>query len=135
MSHLDPKRPATRSELRQFAWLVGGAFLVLGTLAFLRHRSVGVFGTLLGLGCTLVLAGVIVPMALASVYTNWMRLAVLLSRVTTPIFMGVIYFVVLAPIGLIMRAAGWRVLSAPRGASAWKARPVGERMSDLERQF
>jgi len=35
-----------------------------------------------------------------------MRLALLLSRITTPIVMAVVYFVVITPVAFIMRVAG-----------------------------
>ena len=38
------------------------------------------------------LRGLAVPALLAKVYVGWMTFAVLLSKVTTPIFMGVTYF-------------------------------------------
>lgn len=134
MSHLDPKRPATTKELRDFGLLVGGAFGVIAVIAFWRHKPnivPGVFGALGGL---LILTGLAVPAVLSKVYTAWMGLAVLLSKVTTPIFMGVIYFVIITPVGAVMRAAGRSKLKSV-GETAWFTRASGERRSDLERQF
>jgi hypothetical protein len=134
MSHLDPKRPATTKELRQFGLLVGGAFGVIAIIAFLRHKTTivpGIFGTL---SASLILTGLAVPAVLSKVYAGWMGMAVLLSKVTTPIFMGVIYFVVISPVSVLMRAAGRNKLKSV-GDTAWFARPPGERRGDLERQF
>jgi hypothetical protein len=134
MSHLDPKRPATTKELRQFGLLVGGAFGVIAIIAFLRHKPTivpGVFGTL---SASLILTGLAVPAVLSKVYAVWMGMAVLLSKVTTPIFMGVIYFVVISPVSVLMRAAGRNKLKS-LGDTVWFARPPGERRGDLERQF
>lgn len=135
MSHLDAKHPATKSELRQFGLLVGGAFALLGVIAWWRHRPAIVFATAAVIGGALLLTGLVAPALLARVYGVWMRLAVLLSRVTTPIFMGVVYFVVLTPVGVVMRA----IRKNPRGASergsAWVTRPLDARRSTLERQF
>lgn len=135
MSHLDPKRAASRSELRNFGLLVGGAFLILGGLTYWRHRPAAVFGTLSVLGAALVLGGAVAPATLARVYTAWMRLAELLSRVTTPIFMGVVYFVVLSPIGLLMRLFGRNPLRAHAGSTEWVTRANDARRSALQRQF
>jgi Saxitoxin biosynthesis operon protein SxtJ len=134
MSHLDPKRPATRKELRQFGLLVGGAFGVIAGITFLRHKPTFVpviFGTL---GASLILTGLAVPAVLSKVYAGWMGMAGLLSKVTTPIFMGVIYFVVISPIASLMRAAGRNKLKSS-GDTVWFTRPSGERRGDLERQF
>jgi Saxitoxin biosynthesis operon protein SxtJ len=134
MSHLDPKRPATTKELRQFGLLVGGAFGVIATIAFLRHKPTivpGIFGTL---SASLILTGLAVPAVLSKVYAGWMGMAVLLSKVTTPIFMGVIYFIIISPIGAVMRAAGRNKLKSA-GDTVWFTRAAGERRGDLERQF
>ena len=134
MSHLDPKRPATIKELRQFGLLVGGAFAVIATIAFLRHKPTvvpSIFGTL---GASLILTGLAVPAVLSKVYAGWMGMAVLLSKVTTPIFMGVIYFVIISPVGMLMRAAGRNALKSA-GDTVWFTRAPGERRGDLERQF
>jgi hypothetical protein len=134
MTHLDPKRPATTKELRHFGLLVGGAFLVIAAITFYRHKPTyvtGIFGTLGGL---LFLTGLAVPAVLSKVYAGWMGFAVLLSKVTTPIFMGIIYFVLITPLGAVMRLAGRNKLKST-GNSVWFSREPGGRRGDLERQF
>jgi hypothetical protein len=50
--------------------------------------------------------------------------------------MGVIWFGILTPLGLVRRLLGRGRLGVPREASTgWVARPPGERRSDLTRQF
>ena len=134
MSHLDPKRPATIKELRQFGLLVGGAFGVIAIITVLRHKPTyvpSIFGTL---SASLILTGLAVPAVLSKVYAGWMGMAALLSKVTTPIFMGVIYFVIISPVGSLMRAAGRNMLKS-KGDTVWFTRPAGARRGDLERQF
>jgi hypothetical protein len=63
-------------------------------------------------------------------------MALLISRVTTPIILGIMYFVVITPIGLIRRVLGHDALKASRsGATCWVPRPQGQGQSDLKRQF
>ncbi|MEO8194714.1 MAG: hypothetical protein ABI681_12760, partial [Gemmatimonadales bacterium] len=62
-----------------------------------------------------------------------------LSRVTTPIFMSIVYFVVLTPIGLLRRSFGSNPLVHDAvGGSYWKPRakidPDAARRR-MERQF
>lgn len=137
MSHLDPARRATRSELRSFGLLVGGAFVVLGALVAWRTGLPpgAVPVTLAVLGVVLVAAGLAAPQVLGAVHRAWMRFAVLLSRVTTPVFMGAIYFIVLTPIALLMRAAGRNPLHGRMRDTVWVTRRAGSRTSVLERQF
>lgn len=135
MSHLDQPRPVGRKELRKFAFLVGGAFTVLASVALWRHRSPVLIRTFGGLGIALLVVGALAPMALSRVYAAWMRMAMLISKVTTPILMSVIYFVVLTPTSWIMRVFGWRPLTSKAKALGWVTRPEGARASNLERQF
>jgi len=62
-----------------------------------------IFGVL---GTVLLAAGAAIPARLGPVYRAWMGLAQAISRVTTPVFMGVVFFAVLTPMGLVMRLFG-----------------------------
>ena len=108
------------------------AFLVLATIGELRGRSVpaAVFGSL---GAAAVLAGLLIPRSLGPVERAWMGLAHLISKITTPAFMGVVYFLVIAPAGLVRRALGKNSLRhASTGDSYWIA---ASPPSSMERQF
>ena len=124
----------TPAEGRRFGLTVGGAFLVLAGLLWWRDRPTGtllagVLGVMLGLG------GLLVPGSLGPVYRAWMRLALAISKVTTPIFLGIVYFVVLTPIGLLRRALGHRALDHElQNGGYWVVRDE-PRHSDLNRQF
>lgn len=135
MTHLDPRHRASRRELRSFGVLVGGAFLAVAALLMWRSGNPLALRTLAAIGGTLAVAGLVAPASLALSRDVWMRFAVALSRFTTPIFMGAIYFVVLTPTGMIMRALGRNPLGVTSGESRWVTRPLGARASVLERQF
>jgi Saxitoxin biosynthesis operon protein SxtJ len=45
----------------------------------------------------------VAPASLRPIYRVWMRVGLLLSKVTTPIIMGVLFFVVIVPVGFVMR--------------------------------
>jgi hypothetical protein len=125
----------SRGEARRFGLLVGGAFVVLALVLWWRGRFVAaqVAGAT---GAVLMLAGLTVPNLLPPVHRAWMAAAAALSRVTTPIFMGVVYFGVFAPIGFVRRALGQSRLKPRRGTTAWVARDPGARSrTDMERQF
>lgn len=125
----------TPAEGRRFGLTVGVAFLVLaGLLHFWRHKETAavVAG---GLGVLLVAAGLVIPGRLGPLHRAWMGLARLISRVTTPVFMGVVFFLVITPIGMLARLVGRRALvHHERDGGYWVAPASGGR-SDLERQF
>lgn len=45
----------------------------------------------------------VLPNSLKPVYEIWMRFGLLLNKVTTPIILGIVFYVVLLPIAVIMR--------------------------------
>lgn len=77
------------------------------------------------LGGGLVLAGLLIPTTLGPVQRAWMGLAHLISKVTTPIFLGLVYFIAIMPIGLLMRLFGKNPLRhQPEEGSLWLSRPA-----------
>ncbi|MGH7590016.1 MAG: hypothetical protein ACREOE_10470 [Gemmatimonadales bacterium] len=120
---------------RQFGLTVGGGFVVLGLIAWLRGRAVPteVFG---GLGVLLVGVAVVAPRSLGPVRRHWMRLATSISTVTTPVVMAVIYFAVVTPAGLIRRVVRRTARPDSITASRWVTRsPDTRRRTDMDRLF
>ncbi len=121
-------------EGRKFGFTLGMAFFVFGGIAGWRdHETVSI--VLWVVGGSLLLAGLFFPARLGPVQRVWMGMAHAISKVTTPIVMGIMYFVVFAPMGTVMRLFGHNSLTTHHGSdSAWVPRAAGQR-SDLERQF
>jgi len=131
----------TAAAGRKFGFTVGGAFMFLALLLhFWRHATVvpRVFGII----AALLLAGaLLIPAHLGPVERAWMKLGLLISKVTTPIFMGIVYFVVITPTGVVRRLLGKNALV--RGANTenmapggyWIARQPGKTRGDMSRQF
>lgn len=131
---LGPSTSLTVRQGRKFGLTVGLAFLALGALVWWRGRVpvAAVFGVVAGL---LLLAALLVPASLRPVERAWMRGAELISRVTLPILIGVLYFAVITPIGIVMRALGRNPLDSRRHReTSWVDRG-DDRRSDLRRQF
>lgn len=126
----------TKREGRKFAFPVGLAFIVLAGISVWRGHETApqILG---GLGLLLLLAGAMVPTRLGPIHDAWMGLAHAISRVTTPVFMGIVYFLVLTPTGLVMRLLGRHPLRRePEDDSFWISTRRGDRgTSDMNRQF
>jgi tellurite resistance protein TehA-like permease len=126
----------TAAEGRKFGFTVGIAFLALGSFAMWRGKQ-RTSMVLLSLGGLLVVAALVVPTMLGPVERAWMGLAHLISKVTTPIFMSIVYFVVMTPIGYLRRMSAGR-MGAPKdpALSNWIAHtPAVTRRESMERQF
>ncbi len=64
-----------------------------------------------------------------------MGLGKAISKVTTPVFMGIVFFLVITPIGMLKRLFGRRPpVHRERDGGFWMAPASGGR-SDIERQF
>ena len=121
-------------EGRKFGLILGGAFLLLAGVSRWRGHDLAPY-VLGGLGLALVLAGVAVPRWLGPVQRAWLRLGLALSKVTTPIFMALVYFVVLTPTGVLMRLLGKNPLRRrDANGGLWVARKPDQEQS-LTRQF
>jgi hypothetical protein len=66
-----------------------------------------------------------------------MALAHALSRITTPILMGIVYYVTVVPIGIVMRLVGRNPLvRAKTGAGYWiDTTPESQSPERMRRQF
>ena len=128
-------RPArlTAAEGRKFAFTLAAAFGALAALLWWRERRTAA-AVLGAVAVAFALAGLLVPGSLGPVRRGWMGFAHAISRVTTPIFMGVVYFLVITPIGLVRRAVGGNPLRAHQAGSGWVDRQ-GSPGGDLTRQF
>jgi hypothetical protein len=94
--------------LRRFGLAVGGVLFAAG--AWFAWRS----GTpaapapaiLLAVGSLLVISGSVAPSALRWPFLAWMGLALVLGAVMTRVILTLVYFLVVTPVGLVMRALG-----------------------------
>lgn len=88
------------------------------------------------LGSALVTAGLVAATRLGPIYRGWMALAAAISKVTTPVFMVAVFFLVLTPAGLLARLFGHRPLSRRRGATTyWQTRSAESRRGQMDHQF
>jgi hypothetical protein len=126
----------TPEKGRSFGLTVGGAFLAIGAFVWWRGhvKTAAVLGAL---GLALAAAGLAMPTRLGAVERAWMGLAHAISKVTTPIVMGLMYYLVLTPIGIARRVFGANpMVHRPSAEGYWKERPEGERRTaSLRRQF
>lgn len=134
---MEERAPAglTAAEGRRFAIPVGTVFAMLAGIAWWREHGL-LMMVMGGLGILLLVAGVTIPMHLGPVYRGWILFARAISRVTTPLFMAVVYFGVMVPVGIFRRAAiGNPMKHEEDGGTYYRRRRPGARRSDLRRQF
>jgi Saxitoxin biosynthesis operon protein SxtJ len=96
-----------RKGLREFGLTTGGLFASLFGLFFpwMLGRPSPYWP--LVLGGLLVLWALLAPTSLRQPYQLWMRFALLLSRLTTPVLMSLIFFLVITPTALLLRIVAY----------------------------
>jgi hypothetical protein len=112
---------------------VGVAFLALAALLYFWRQRETAGAVVASLGVLLIVAAVALPARLGPVHRAWMGFARLISRVTTPIVMGVVFFIVVTPIGELMRLFGRRPLERRErdGGSGCYLHPEGAAISNV----
>ncbi len=130
MVTIDSTRYSKRQG-RKFGLTLGPAFAALAAFLWWQNhmRAAWVMAALAGLLSFLALAA---PTSLRRVESTWMGFAHALSRVTTPVFMGIVYYFCITPIGALRRAFGKDAIRASGGASEWVEHHSS---GDLNRQF
>jgi len=92
---------------KRFGLVVGGIALTFGCIRTYLHGEIGWFAALLGgIGVALIVAALIKPAMLERAHRGWMKLGLLLHKVTNPVFLAGMYVIAIVPTGLMMRAFG-----------------------------
>ena len=85
-----------------------------------------------------ILLAILAPAALHTLNRVWFKLGLLLGKIVSPVVLGVIFFLVIAPLGVAMRLFGRDELKlkARNDATYWKTRlPPGPRADSFANQF
>ena len=77
------------------------------------------------------------PPSLRPVYTNWMRLGLILNRIVSPVVLGIVFFLVVTPMGLIMRLAGRNPVKghASENGDSYRVASKARKPDHLERPY
>ena len=133
-------RRVEASSSRKFGVTVGAILCALALVPVVRHPSVhdGAHPryVLLAIGGALLVFGVVAPRVLDPLNALWFKLGMVLTRITNPIVMGVMYFAAVVPLGWLLRRQGKDLLRLQHSATAvsyWIERT--EPASPLTKQF
>lgn len=100
--------PVTSTPLptnRSFGLLFTIVFCVIGSWRYL-HEDAWSYYLWFGLASLFLVLGLANADILTPLNRLWMRFGELLGRIVSPIVLGAIYFVIIAPIGMLMRLFG-----------------------------
>ena len=108
---------------RRSAFTVAVVFAVMAAWQFHRGHTVRLY--VFGGAAVALVAVALIPSAARRFHRGWMNLAHVLGAINSRIILSILYFLVITPIGRIVRWTGHDPLTrrAPRSGSYWIARP------------
>jgi hypothetical protein len=135
--YLGHEEPVRAGSDRSFGFVFAGVFTTIGLLPLVGGRpprgwSLVVAGGFLGVA-------LIRPALLAPAKRLWLAFGLLLHRVSSPLVLGVLFFLLFMPMGLLMKALGKDPLRLRWDSSAssyWIPRtPPGPEPGTMRNQF
>jgi hypothetical protein len=130
-------RKVVAGSNRNFGLVFAGFFAIVGVALPLIRGHAPCWWALVAAALFLTLA-LAAPQLLAPLNRLWFRVGLALGRVVSPVVMAFVYYGVVVPIGLVMRARGKDPLRLGRSAAAasyWIEREPGPRRGSMSRQF
>lgn len=137
MALLDINWKPSQRELRAFALMWLGFFALLGVYALWRHespRAAVAFWAVAAAG----IVGLLRPGTFRPVYVVWMALVLPIGWTVSHLLLMIVYYLVLTPIGLLMRLFGYDPLQRGFDRSApsyWTPHDPGADAGRYFKQF
>jgi hypothetical protein len=130
-------RPEIGSSDRAFGLTFAGVLVLVALWPLWRGASVRPWALAVAGGFLVV--ALARPALLAPLNRAWIRLGLALQQIVNPIVMGIIFYGVFTPMGVVMRWAGrdaLRLRRDPRAATYWIERhPPGPAPDTMPNQF
>ena len=104
MSEMGKSKKKSAKELRKFGLVMTVPLVIIGALLIWKGRPAAPY--FLGAAGFFFITGLLIPKVLTPIEIAWMALAKVLSIVVTNILLTLTFFLVITPIGLLMRLLG-----------------------------
>ena len=125
------------SSDRSFGFVFTGFFALVGGVKLYTGHAWALYW--FAGSAAFLAAALLAPQILAPLNRLWMKFALLLYAVMNPLTMAMLFFLVVTPIGVVMRLAGKDFLRKrlePEAASYWLPRdPPGPAPDSMKQQF
>lgn len=125
------------SSNRSFGLVFAVVFAIVALLPLLGGGPPRMWS--LGIAAVFAVLAFALPRVLAPLNRLWLKFGLLLHRIVNPVVLGIMFFLVVTPTGLLMRLFGkdpLRLKREPSAASYWIERtPPGPKPESLGDQF
>jgi hypothetical protein len=128
------KADTSTKALREFAYTMAAACVIIfcGLLPWLFSRAIPLWPLIIA--TILLLQALIYALSLLPVQNTWMRIGGILGWINTRIILGVLFFVLLTPIGWLQRKRG-KLTYDPKAKTYRISRNTRLTANDLENPF
>jgi hypothetical protein len=107
-------------------------FLIIGLYPLISNGPIRIWSVILSL--VFLIITIIRPNLFTYLNRLWIKFGILLGRIISPIVMGLVFFFVVTPIGLLVRILKKDVMGLKRGASSyWINRE--DKLQSMKKQF
>jgi hypothetical protein len=94
----------TKKELRKFGFVMTLPLAIIGGILLWRGRTAAPY--FLSIAAFFLLSGLFLPSILRPIEWVWMKIAEIISAVMTRVILTLTFYLVITPVGLIMRIFG-----------------------------
>ena len=107
------------SSNRSFGIVFASVFLIITLYPLLNNENIRAWALIISL--IFLILGLLNSSLLTPLNKIWFKFGILLSKIFSPIIMGVIFFLVVSPIGIFMRILGKDLLNLKfnKSSSYW----------------
>ena len=107
-------------------------FLIIGLYPLISGGVIRIWSIVLSLIFSIIT--IIKPNLFTFLNKSWIQFGILLGRIISPIVMGLVFFIVVTPIGILVRILKKDVMGLKRGASSyWIHRE--DKLQSMKKQF
>ena len=107
-------------------------FLIIGLFPLISVGIIRVWSVVLSLGFLIIT--IIRPNLFTFLNSSWIQFGIFLGKIISPIVMGLVFFFVVTPIGILVRILKKDVMGLKRGASSyWINRE--DKLQSMKKQF
>jgi len=108
-------------------------FFLISLYPLLNNESIRIWALVISL--LFLILGILNSKILTPLNLIWFKFGIFLSKIISPLVMGIIFFLVVTPIGLILRLCGKDVLNLKKNKKEtyWINKPTTK--NDMKKQF
>ena len=97
-----------KSDIRKFGITIGIILMIIAGFLFWKEKES--YQIFLTVGTILFVLGILVPAVLKPIYWIWMIFATILGWIMTRVILSLLFYIIITPIGLILRFFGKQFL-------------------------